>query len=82
MLQIVQEVLLETPGPSTAHCIASEPAVVESEIEVQAGHEQFRLSQLMKMLVYSVKCFVDEQKPLLMLVLNVTFGDQKYPPVL
>ena len=37
MLQIIQEVLLETPGPSTAHCIASEPAVAESEIEVQVS---------------------------------------------
>ena len=42
MLQIIQEVLLETPGPSTAHCIAPESAVEESEMEVQAGHEPTR----------------------------------------
>ena len=42
MSQIIQEVLLETSGPSTTYCTAPEPAVLESEMEVQAGHEPTR----------------------------------------
>ena len=38
VLQILQEVL-ETPGPATTHDPATEGAVSESEIEVEAGHE-------------------------------------------